>query len=517
MSDRNYLPEEFEPSKYHVICGRGKKSYGHVGNQWFLTVVSSRINDYAKADTKQEKSEIVHKLVAEIRDAGGFIRQDEQTGRYFRVAEGEGRDKVSQALRDALKHKYKSSKDVKRTNRKAKRMATRQHSMGSRRGSMGSHHSDNRSVGSGYYSGAEVEAVGSAPSPMLNGATTPTMIHTGNMNLPQDVTSGPNIMLGMQPNMQQAMQQQQRNMGGGGAEAAASWNANMYGVSGMGNNGAIAPTTQSSAGVSNLQQHQSFPGIDISALGYNQTPHEIARQVSGNGDQFQGSEFQQHRRPSTGASSYASNYSGSARDYWSQGQPDTNDWENDQGDVDLEFCLDLDDMEQQAAAMGVDVADLVYAQPGQRPNGIPSQVNRPQPGTLAHQIQQQQLLQQQQQQALLQQQQKNAHANGIPGSLNIPNQQNLMNNNGSDQMRMQIQHMLAASQFPQNIQQQQQAMMQMNMQNAQQVKGARLTAANLAAMNNYAPTSSVSVPRNVQHPTAPPQHIDSNGRVSYDV
>jgi len=116
------LPRSFRPTIHHVICGRGKKCYGHVGNRHFLNVVvSSHIDAYAKADTKLEKSDIVQRVVCEVEVKGGFVRLDNKTGDYYVAAEQEGREKTSQALRDCLKHKYKSCQDIKRRNRKTKR------------------------------------------------------------------------------------------------------------------------------------------------------------------------------------------------------------------------------------------------------------------------------------------------------------------------------------------------------------------------------------------------------------
>lgn len=122
------FPNHFIPTIHHVICGRGKRSYGHCGNKNFLGIVGSRIQMYSMAYTKQEKSDIVQAIVEEIEAKGGFIRQDPNTGLYSPAEEGAGREKTSQALRDCLNTKYKSSKDIKRKNRKEKRI--RQPSVG---------------------------------------------------------------------------------------------------------------------------------------------------------------------------------------------------------------------------------------------------------------------------------------------------------------------------------------------------------------------------------------------------
>jgi hypothetical protein len=122
-NDRTPYPKSFVPTIDHVICGRGKKSYGHCGNKNFLTIVAAHIDDYAAANTKQEKSDIVQSIVDILESRGGFIRMETKTGLYYKAEDGAGREKTSQALRDCLNHKYKSSKDIKRKNRKQKRLA----------------------------------------------------------------------------------------------------------------------------------------------------------------------------------------------------------------------------------------------------------------------------------------------------------------------------------------------------------------------------------------------------------
>jgi hypothetical protein len=142
------------------------RSYGHLGNQHFLHIVASCINDYARADTKQAKSDIVQKIVLEIDDKGGFIRQDETTGLFYRAEDGAGREKTSQALRDCLKYKYKSSKDIKKTNRKAKRMARPERT--GRRGS-----TDSQGTAASGVKLAELNAPLSAPTSGM--VTVPTV------------------------------------------------------------------------------------------------------------------------------------------------------------------------------------------------------------------------------------------------------------------------------------------------------------------------------------------------------
>eukprot|EP00429_Kryptoperidinium_foliaceum_P135955 CAMPEP_0176261398 /NCGR_PEP_ID=MMETSP0121_2-20121125/40077_1 /TAXON_ID=160619 /ORGANISM="Kryptoperidinium foliaceum, Strain CCMP 1326" /LENGTH=401 /DNA_ID=CAMNT_0017601337 /DNA_START=197 /DNA_END=1405 /DNA_ORIENTATION=+ len=102
------LPSEFEPGEDDVICQRGKDSFEHVGNKRFRELIDKHIDSYLEAGSRQEKSAIVAKIYDHIRmhaskPSSGFVRKDLLTRRWFLVNEKEARDKVGQALRDAIK------------------------------------------------------------------------------------------------------------------------------------------------------------------------------------------------------------------------------------------------------------------------------------------------------------------------------------------------------------------------------------------------------------------------------
>jgi hypothetical protein len=77
------------------------------------------LDDYAKAKSKLDKSGVLASLVDQIRAAspnGGFVKQDE-SGRWFEVGDFLAREKTSQAFRDALHERYKSSNVAKKKRR----------------------------------------------------------------------------------------------------------------------------------------------------------------------------------------------------------------------------------------------------------------------------------------------------------------------------------------------------------------------------------------------------------------
>jgi len=117
-----FLPNEFQPSKRDVICGRGKKCYGHVGNQRFREMVLAKLDDYSQAKSKLAKSGILWNVVAnQVRRKGGYFVKQDKFGRWYDVGDFHAREKASQMFRDALHDQYKSSKAAKKRMMKERR------------------------------------------------------------------------------------------------------------------------------------------------------------------------------------------------------------------------------------------------------------------------------------------------------------------------------------------------------------------------------------------------------------
>jgi hypothetical protein len=77
------------------------------------------LDEYASAKSKLDKSSVLAKVVAQIRaksPSGGFVKQDEQE-RWFEVGDFLAKEKTSQAFRDALHERYKSSNVSKKKRR----------------------------------------------------------------------------------------------------------------------------------------------------------------------------------------------------------------------------------------------------------------------------------------------------------------------------------------------------------------------------------------------------------------
>jgi hypothetical protein len=118
-SSMTLLADDFVPSDYDVICGRGKKCYNHEGNERFRKRVIGMLDEYSRAKSKLDKSGVLASVVDQVRAAspnGGFVKQNE-TGQWYEVGDFLAREKTSQAFRDALHESYKSSNVAKKKRR----------------------------------------------------------------------------------------------------------------------------------------------------------------------------------------------------------------------------------------------------------------------------------------------------------------------------------------------------------------------------------------------------------------
>ena len=112
-----FFPRDFKPGINHVIVGRGKKCYKHIGNEKLRSIVSSRLEEYSAATCKASKSSILMSIVTKLRTStpkGGFIKEDPDSKQWYDVGDFLAREKISQAFRDALQGSYKSSQKNKK-------------------------------------------------------------------------------------------------------------------------------------------------------------------------------------------------------------------------------------------------------------------------------------------------------------------------------------------------------------------------------------------------------------------
>ena len=134
LPSSRFLPESFEPNENEVILGRGKQIASHPGNMRFKEIVLSHIQEYSAAQTKALKSSILSHIVNKIRNnspfKAGFVKQDNETGRWSIAEDSAARIASAQIFRDALHDNYKSSKQFKQQRRNdRKSMAKKRQAM----------------------------------------------------------------------------------------------------------------------------------------------------------------------------------------------------------------------------------------------------------------------------------------------------------------------------------------------------------------------------------------------------
>jgi hypothetical protein len=106
--ERSQLGDDFTPSRFSVICGRGKDSYDHVGNHHFRELASMFEARYSRASSKADKSEIVSDMVGIIHQADGIFCKFEK-GAWFKVGDHYAREKAGALLRDMVQTQQSSS------------------------------------------------------------------------------------------------------------------------------------------------------------------------------------------------------------------------------------------------------------------------------------------------------------------------------------------------------------------------------------------------------------------------
>ena len=76
---KRFLPESFEPTEWTVICARGRDAYDHSGNKRLRLLVNQKLELYAAARSKFQKTLITTSIIDQVRDpahkGGAFVRK----------------------------------------------------------------------------------------------------------------------------------------------------------------------------------------------------------------------------------------------------------------------------------------------------------------------------------------------------------------------------------------------------------------------------------------------------------
>lgn len=128
------LPDDFVPSEYDVVCGKGRLAFNHPGNQRFRQTIKDNLERYSEAESKLHKSAIVDEIVVLVRKEsvkGGFVRQDGDA--WYEIGDHHAREKVGHGFREAL-IKMNPEKKEQRRKMRARNKARRQRELSVGRG-----------------------------------------------------------------------------------------------------------------------------------------------------------------------------------------------------------------------------------------------------------------------------------------------------------------------------------------------------------------------------------------------
>ena len=95
-------PKTVIPTKYDVLCGRGRTCFEFEGNKRFRCVIASNINRYANAGNRKAKTVVVKSIIRQIMESGGrFLKKDPDTGAWYDGGMQIAKQKTGHSLRDA--------------------------------------------------------------------------------------------------------------------------------------------------------------------------------------------------------------------------------------------------------------------------------------------------------------------------------------------------------------------------------------------------------------------------------
>lgn len=100
VSGSSYVNHQF--GENDILCGKGRTSICHSGNQRFLEIIEANRGEYARA-TRKQKVHLANAIVDLIRNAqppGRFLLKDLETGRWYDIGRSRSFEKTSQSLRD---------------------------------------------------------------------------------------------------------------------------------------------------------------------------------------------------------------------------------------------------------------------------------------------------------------------------------------------------------------------------------------------------------------------------------
>lgn len=96
-----------EITELDVLCGRGGRSNHWPGNKRYRRVISEMKAAYKSSEGRKSKTGLSRTIVDHVLGYGGrFVREEEESGRYYVLTKAEARVKTSQALREGKDLKW---------------------------------------------------------------------------------------------------------------------------------------------------------------------------------------------------------------------------------------------------------------------------------------------------------------------------------------------------------------------------------------------------------------------------
>jgi hypothetical protein len=96
-----------EITELDVLCGRGGRSNHWPGNKRYRRVIKEMKNTYKSSEGRKSKTGLSRAIVDHVLGYGGrFVREEDESGRYYVLTKAESRVKTSQALREGKDLKW---------------------------------------------------------------------------------------------------------------------------------------------------------------------------------------------------------------------------------------------------------------------------------------------------------------------------------------------------------------------------------------------------------------------------
>jgi hypothetical protein len=96
------LGPHYQINCHDVLCGRGKRSFLHSGNQRFRKLVGLHLDIFLSSKRHVDKRACIKAVIETVRSSGGhFLNQNKLTKEWYDIGDLAAFDKVGHALRDA--------------------------------------------------------------------------------------------------------------------------------------------------------------------------------------------------------------------------------------------------------------------------------------------------------------------------------------------------------------------------------------------------------------------------------